>query len=312
MKRLFGLALCVGATLLYCTDGPPTPTGTSVSDLPTAAQENELRGSSSNSPPSVPELAPRQAVGDLIIEGNYGRCIQSTSYPLNFMSVFRVSERGSQGSGRVYRSGEGSILCEPLQLDCTVRDSDPTPGAISAYDLYDHYIGVLPCPPPPGCVGDCTPRKCEPDVSFDNTSEECYWDYDLCKWVCEPCEGEWEIVSQEITYEGECEDRIRITHTVYEHPCQGRRVEVTQEPAPEDCSTPECELPGPGSEQFEGGNPWPSELAECGNFGLVPGPGGFYITKCGLYFQWGPTFPDTHCSNGQEVSHITQCICEEE
>jgi hypothetical protein len=47
---------------------------------------------------------------------------------------------------------------------------------------------------------------------------------------------------------------------------------------------------------------------------LVPGPGGFYITKCGLFYQWGQTHPPTdgQCENGQDVSHITECICEED
>jgi hypothetical protein len=57
------------------------------------------------------------------------------------------------------------------------------------------------------------------------------------------------------------------------------------------------------------GNP----AAECGIFGAKPGlPAAFYITKCGQFYELTherPTFQK--CSNGQDVSHITGCLCPE-
>jgi hypothetical protein len=306
---LFGAVLFV---LFSCTNGPPTPTGTTVPELPTVAAENDIGESPENSPAPAPPAPPRAAKGKLIIEGTYGTCKQTTNYPRNYLSVFRVSESGGQTPVRLYKSGEGILPCGyKIQVDCTVRDKDPVPGAISAYDLYDHFIGVLQCgpppppPPTPGCVPTDIPTTRDNSCTFIGPPE--------CRWECTPCEGEWEVVSEEVTYEGECEERVKVTRTVYEHPCKpDQRVEVTREQAPEDCPIPECEYPGPGSKQFEGGNPWPGDAAACGNFGLVPGPGGFYITKCGLYFQWGSSFPVEYCDNGQEVSHVTECICEED
>jgi hypothetical protein len=45
---------------------------------------------------------------------------------------------------------------------------------------------------------------------------------------------------------------------------------------------------------------------------LVPGSGGFYVTKCGRYYQWGTSHPTGTCSNGQDISHIRECGCPED
>jgi hypothetical protein len=72
---------------------------------------------------------------------------------------------------------------------------------------------------------------------------------------------------------------------------------------------PVCELPDSGEGELDLPNANPE--TECGHFGLVPGDGGFYITKCGQFYQWGTSHPpaDGQCTNGQDVSHIRECDC---
>jgi hypothetical protein len=70
---------------------------------------------------------------------------------------------------------------------------------------------------------------------------------------------------------------------------------------------PVCEVPfGPHPKQ---GNP----RAECGYFGAVPGPAGFYICKAGteMFASTSPFTGDT-CPNGKDISHITECECPDE
>ncbi len=71
----------------------------------------------------------------------------------------------------------------------------------------------------------------------------------------------------------------------------------------------QCVLPGSGSGNLDLPNSNPT--TECGYFNLIPGDGGFYITKCGQFYQWGTSHPSPggQCTNGQDVSHITECEC---
>jgi hypothetical protein len=81
-----------------------------------------------------------------------------------------------------------------------------------------------------------------------------------------------------------------------------------QAPSGEDCPS-QCELPGPGEGELDLPNANPR--TECGHFGLVPGEGGFFVTKCGQFYQWGASHPplDGQCTNGQDVSHVYECDC---
>lgn len=74
---------------------------------------------------------------------------------------------------------------------------------------------------------------------------------------------------------------------------------------------PECKVPEVQSFRTERsiGDP----RAECSFFGnYVPtdGPGDFFVTKCGLFYQvTHDPFEGEKCSNGQDVSHSTPCVC---
>lgn len=285
LLSVLGITLAfLAAMSIWGCEGPPI-TGT---DVPTSTFSSARNQPPRETPPNFAPSPqnPRQAKGRLIIEGDYGTCIQSTTYPLDYMSVFTVGSNGSQApyAGSPYKSGEGSIPCGiGVQVDCTVRDPSPTPNAISAYDLYASFIGTVECTPPPGCVEDCTPPPCE--------------------------DGEWVEVDREVSYEGRCEQRVKVTRVVLHHSCTGKeKVETTRESEPNECSSDACILPNAGSGELSPGNP----SAECGQFGLVPGSGGFYISKCGLFYEWGASPVVGVCSNGQDVSHVTECQCPED
>ena len=198
------IALIVG--LGACSseqNGPTAPTFTP-SEMP-------LDFSGPTHIPSEPDPTPapgaREARGELMIQGNYGTCVQSTSYDRNYMSVWRVHESGAQSPLALYKNGEGNIRCGlRIQIDCTVRESDPQPNHIKAGNLYDFFIGTIECretPPPPKkdppCEDDpsterdeCDPEEppCEPTGEPENECQE--WDYDSCSWVgeCPPPECE--------------------------------------------------------------------------------------------------------------------------
>jgi hypothetical protein len=80
------------------------------------------------------------------------------------------------------------------------------------------------------------------------------------------------------------------------------------------CKEDECILPEEQTFTAESysvlpGNP----AAECGIFGALPGePGKFFITKCGQFYELThQRFTASQCSNGQDVSHVTACLCPE-
>jgi len=135
------IALIVG--LGACSseqNGPTAPTFDSVFSTPETV----------NPTPSEPDptTAPgaREARGELMIQGNYGTCAQSTNYDRNYMSVWRVHESGAQSPLALYKNGEGNIRCGlRIQIDCTVRESDPQPNRIKAGNLYDFFIGTIEC-----------------------------------------------------------------------------------------------------------------------------------------------------------------------
>jgi hypothetical protein len=242
-----------------------------------------------NDSTGVVEDAPRQAKGRYALNGTVFECRQSTDYRPDVLAVFTVLEGGNQDGPRVYKAAWGDLeeYCgELIQADCLVRNSAKSPTARpSAYDLYAAFIGVIGCPEKPKCTVNCGP----------------------------PCEGEWEADEPGVTFEGECEQRVKVTRTVYTHPCKDyERVEVTRERAPEECSSDECVYPESGSGELDLPNANPE--TECGAFGLVPKSGGaFSVTKCGQFYQWGlGSPPNSICSNGQDISHIRECDCPED
>jgi hypothetical protein len=170
---------CIAIAIWGC-DGL-SPTGSTVptqrTTLTPFTQEGEF---TTPTPDPTPDPEPRQAFGELILRGNYGDCVQSTDYHSNYLSIHRIVEGGLQPTGKLFRRGEGSLApwCgKYVQIDCTVRDQDPTPNNISAYDLYAFFIGVLDCGERPSCVGDCGPPPPPPvcdDIFADNSSnDEC-------------------------------------------------------------------------------------------------------------------------------------------
>lgn len=312
-----GLLAFVGAAFVSCENGSSRITGTTTLPFPSSSQDNPS-GDSGNpdqnhGPENLPPgPAPRQAKGALIVEGLYARCEQSTSYPLDTLSVFRVLEGGGQSHYATYLPPEGVLPCgQRVQVDCTVRDSHVVPGAISAYNLYDFDIFVTGACVVPRCEGDdCDRPRCEP-TELNSVSSECRWNYDTCKWECKPCVGEWEVASEAVSYEGACEQRVKVTRTTEIHSCtQEQRVKVVREAAPLECSNDECVLPSGGSGVLDLANHNPT--TECAFFGLVPGEGGFFMTKCGQFYDWGPSPSVGTCSNNQDVSHVTECDCPED
>lgn len=73
---------------------------------------------------------------------------------------------------------------------------------------------------------------------------------------------------------------------------------------------PVCELPP--EQSFARRRPFGNPQAECAHFGpYIPGrPGDFFVKKCGKFYELHHSYPGTgQCSNGQDLSHITPCIC---
>lgn len=263
-------AFVVGVIFLFlntigCND-ERLPTAPDLPDLPALpALPNLPTISPDPTPPPAPPVEPEEpkdARGRIIEAPAYLQCRQSTNYPKDYLTIFRVADSGAQSHYATYGDDpyehpEGEAPCgSKIQGDCTVRDADPTPGAISAYNLYASFIGVLDCPSEPPCIS-CG----KDDESSDDSSEDS---------------------------------------------------EDSSDDSSDDSSEPNgCVVPKAGSGSFA--RPLGNPAAECAHFGLVEGFGGFFIMKCGLFYNWGPQIvsPGT-CTNGQEISHTTQCICPNE
>ena len=102
-----------------------------------------------------------------------------------------------------------------------------------------------------------------------------------------------------------CDGSYQVTVRAYDGEKQCDEKVLTEDAS--GCS--QCVLPGSGSGELDLPNSNPT--TECGHFNLIPGNGGFYITKCGQFYQWGTSHPppDGQCTNQQDVSHITECEC---
>ena len=320
------IRFAIGATLIGvifflntigCNNDKPGPTAPTIFDVPTEVEvprETPPPGITTTPEPEPEE--PKAARGRIIEGAGYLQCQQSTNYPKDYLSIFRVADSGAQSHYATYGDDpnehpEGKGPCGvKIQADCTVRDADPTPGAISAYNLYAAFIGVLDCPAPV-CVS-CGKDDESSDDSSDESSDDSSDDNG-----CHEDQTDFRAF-----FEGECEDRISVTITEFTNSCTGEvRQERTETPSPDpseecgddsssdDSSEDECSLPANGSAQFE--RPLGNPTNECAHFGLVPDTNGdFFLAKCGLFYEWSSyiTSPGT-CSNGQDISHITRCSC---
>ncbi len=105
-----------------------------------------------------------------------------------------------------------------------------------------------------------------------------------------------------------CDESYQVTVRAYDGREECDQIVLTENA--EGCSQGVLPGSGSGSGAVPNGNP----ETQCGHFGLVPGDGGFYITKCGQFYQWGTSHPPPggQCSNGQDVSHIVECDCPED
>lgn len=127
------------------------------------------------------------------------------------------------------------------------------------------------------CRGDCPPPlppSCPVPIP-KKPREDCTWlDHPDCRWECgRECEG--------------CE-------------CDNSCVQCEDVPPEHSFSLSKAI-----------GNP----RAECSYFGdYVPGsPGAFYVTKCGTFYEVTLSpWTSALCSNGQELSHSTGCVCDGE
>lgn len=80
----------------------------------------------------------------------------------------------------------------------------------------------------------------------------------------------------------------------------------------DECKIPPPECVPPDVQSFKVDRSLGNDDAECAFFGdYEPGtPGDFFVVKCGLFYQVTHSpFQGSTCSNGQDVSHSTACIC---
>ena len=179
-----------------CTDGSVSPTGTTetaglLDEGMEAPSPASFGGDNPTSPTTSEES--KEARGELFISGTYGQCVQRTNYDRDYMSVWRVHPDNGQSQYALYKNGEGNILCGVrVQVDCTVRESDPKAGHIKSGNLYDHFIGVVPCgeithtpkpkpepPIDPPCL-ECNPPDDPPECEDVWVIDEEAYDEEVC------------------------------------------------------------------------------------------------------------------------------------